>query len=53
MADLHIIDKSVASRYARYVEVCEPAILDTAGGEVIADKQIHLHNARLGECITP
>jgi len=50
---LDLIDKSAASRYARYVEACEPAILDTAGGEVIADKQIHLYNARLGECITP
>ena len=52
-APLDLINKSAASRYAQFVEACEPAILDAAGGEVIADKQIHLYKARLRGCITP
>ena len=50
---LDLIDKSAAKRYAQYVKACHPTVLDTANGEVVADKHIRIYNARLRECITP
>jgi len=50
---LDLVDKAAVKRYTHLVESCEPALLDTADGEVVADALIHLHNSTLGENISP
>ena len=35
---LDLVDKAAVKRYAQMVEDCEPTPLDTANGEVVADR---------------
>ena len=50
---LDIIDKSRVKAFKCHIRRSDPVVLDTANGELKADREIPLHVGRLGEDIAP